>query len=191
VSTLKDMLDEQARIKNELRRMEDDGSITEESDGDLRDTLVARWEELDNATKPLIQRMERIRGITRTAQGEGNREDGEDTGRRTPEFLQRRDPFEDLARVKNNLVAPRDLVARSMTAVEMHAKQGLLDGDAGNEATRKAQQPGIAKHMLMTGTDDYISAFRSYLEDPTGEGLQRTALSLTLANGGFVMVAAA
>jgi len=188
MATLAEMLDEQARIKNELRRMEDDGSITEESDGDLRDTLVARWEELDTATKPLIMRMERIKGITRAAGQDGNTEDGEDRGpRRTPEFLQRRDPFEDLDRVKHNLVSPRDMVARTMTAIETHARQGLLGREEGEEATRKAQQPGVAKHCLLTGTDDYVSAFRQYLEDPTGEGLQRTALSLTLANGGYLL----
>jgi HK97 family phage major capsid protein len=188
MATLQEMLYEQTRIRNELRRMEDDGSITEETDGHYRDTLIARWETLDADTKPLIERMERIRGITRTAQQPGAQEDGDEGGpRRAPELLMRRDPFEGLDKVKHNLVSPREVVSRSMTAIEMHNRQGLLDADAGEEATRKAQQPGIAKHMLMTGTEDYIASFRKYLEDPTGEGLQRTALSLTLANGGYLL----
>ena len=189
MSTLAEMLDEQARIKNELRRMEDDGSITEESDGDLRDTLVARWEELDGLTKPLISRMEKIRGITRAAQDPGSREDGDGSvTRRAPEFLQRRDPFEGLDKVRNNLVAPREVISRSLTAIEGHARHGLLDHGRAEEATRKAQgAPGIAKHCLLTGSEEYVDAFRAYLEDPTGEGLQRTALSLTLANGGYLL----
>ena len=57
MATLTEILDEQARIKNELQRMEDDDTVTEEDSGDLRDTLVARWEVLDGKAKPLIERM--------------------------------------------------------------------------------------------------------------------------------------
>jgi HK97 family phage major capsid protein len=190
MATLKDMLDEQARIRAELQRMEQDEDITEEKDGDYRDTLVSRWEELDEATKPLIARMEKVRGITRSAASPENREAGDGTVavRGAPEFLQRRDPHEGLDKVKANLVSPRDMISRSLTAVEMHNKQGLLEDDRAEEATRKAQRhPGIAKHMLLTGSDDYVESFRAYLEDPTGQGMARTALSLTLANGGYLL----
>ena len=55
MAALQELLDEQARIKNELQRMESDDSVTEETDGDLRDPLLTRWEELDLKTKPLIE----------------------------------------------------------------------------------------------------------------------------------------
>ena len=77
VATLQEMLDEQAKIKNELQRMEDDNTVTEEDSGDLRDTLVERWKHLDVKTKPLIERMEGVQGITRAAQDPANREDGD------------------------------------------------------------------------------------------------------------------
>jgi len=64
--TLKDKLDEMARIKGELQQMEENEENTEETDGDLRDTLVARWEQLDAESKPIIARMERIRGRHRS-----------------------------------------------------------------------------------------------------------------------------
>ena len=40
--------------------MEDSEETTEENDGDLRDTLIARWEELDKKAAPIVERMERI-----------------------------------------------------------------------------------------------------------------------------------
>src|SRR5215831_11674947 len=65
MATLQEILDEQAVIKRDLQEMEDNEETTEEKDGDLRDTLVARWQELDAKAKPLIERMERVRSITR------------------------------------------------------------------------------------------------------------------------------
>src|SRR5215469_17854887 len=80
MAALKEILDEQARIKAELQRMEDDETVTEENDGDLRDTLIARWEELDIKSKPIIERMTKIRGITDAAGDEANLERPDDTG---------------------------------------------------------------------------------------------------------------
>src|SRR5690349_25129207 len=74
MAALQELLDEQARIKNELQRMEDSEETTEEQDGDFRDSLLQRWEELDAKTKPLIERMEKIRHITRMASDEANLE---------------------------------------------------------------------------------------------------------------------
>ena len=74
MAALQELLDEQARIKAELQRMESDDTVTEETDGDLRDTLLSRWEELDAKSKPLIERMEKIRNITRTAEDPANLE---------------------------------------------------------------------------------------------------------------------
>ncbi len=74
MATLKEKLDEMARIKAELQRMETSEETTEEEDGDYRDTLVARWTDLDGECKPIIKRMENIRAITRTADDEGNLE---------------------------------------------------------------------------------------------------------------------
>src|SRR6516162_1041970 len=177
--TLKDKLDEMARIKAELQRMEEDDTVTEETEGDVRDTLIARWEQLDTESKPIIERMERIRGITRTAGDEGNLE--RPTGRDTPDLVIRnnRDPYEDLPMVRQKLVSRADLRARGLDAIELEAKRGNLPHDLAETATLRAQDsPGIARHMLLTGSEDYQEAFRAYLENPE-ENAQRAALSLT------------
>jgi len=187
MSTLKDKLEEMARIKGELQQMEDDDTVTEENGGDLRDTLIDRWETLDAESKPIIERMERIRGITRAATDEGNLE--RPIGRDTPDLVVRtnRDPYENLEAVRDRIVTRSDLRARGLDAIELEAKRGNLSHDLAEAATVRAQDsPGVARHCLLTGSPEYQEAFRAYLEDPEGMA-QRAALSLTLANGGYLL----
>src|SRR6516225_11133314 len=122
--TLQDKLDEMARIKGELQQMEDDDTVTEENGGDLRDTLIDRWETLDAESKPIIERMERIRGITRAAGDEGNLE--KPIGRDTPDLVIRgnRDPYDDLQAVRDRVVTRADLRARGLDAIEQEARRG-------------------------------------------------------------------
>jgi hypothetical protein len=196
MATLQEMLDEQAKIKLELSRMETDETVTEEGDGNYRDTLISRWEELDQACIPLVARMEKIRGITHAAETPGNLESGDggsitrwdaNSSRGGPEFMRRVDPFADLDKVKDRLVKPAEVQARALTAIEQHDKRHVIARSAAEEATQKVQRmPFVARHCLLTGTDDYQEAFRAYLEDPVGEA-QRAAVSLTAANGGYML----
>jgi HK97 family phage major capsid protein len=196
MATLQEMLDEQAKITAELQRMEADDTVTEEKDGNFRDTLVARWKELDEEAKPIISRMEEIRAITRTAQASASNREGGDGGQaqrlggRAPEFMQRKDPLAERSETRDYTLLPAaDVIARAATLVEQHARRGLLPGDRGEAATHVAQAPGIARHMLLFGGDDYYEAFREYVNDPTGPGLQRAAgaLSLASAQGGYLL----
>jgi HK97 family phage major capsid protein len=196
MATLQEILDEQARIKNELQRMEESEEVTEESDGDLRDTLVARWELLDAKAKPLIERMERVRGITRAAADPANLEGpGGEPGRygsTTPELVTRtsRDPYDNNEAVRSKIITRGELRDRALDAVELEAKRGSLGHDFAEEVTRKVQDSygtnNVARHCLLTGSEEYQEAFRAYLEDPQGEA-QRAALSLSNANGGYLL----
>lgn len=215
MAALKDILDEQARIKQELQRMENDETTTEEHDGDLRDTLLNQWEELDARAKPLIERMEKIRNITRTAGNdpasleppagtEPPAPSGYGTGRygaSGPDLVIRsnRDPYDcaEAIRSENQVLMRRsELRERALDAIEHEAKRGNLLGDYAEIATRRVEDGGyltknnIARHILLTGSEDYQDAFQEYMQDPQANA-QRAALSLTLANGGFVTVAAA
>ena len=211
MAALQDILDEQARIRTELQRMEDDETVTEENDGDLRDTLIARWEELDLKAKPIIERMERIRGITRAASDPANLEgpDGDEGtvydrnterpqgGSRyagAPDLVTRRhrNPYEDLDAVRHHVVRTGELRGRAFDAIELEARRGNLAGEFAERATQLVQENpgtlgrGIAEHILLTGSEEYQEAFRAYMEDPQGQA-QRAALSLTLANGGYLL----
>lgn len=208
MATLKEKLDEMARIKAELQRMETSEETTEETDGDYRDTLVERWQQLDGECKPIIERMERIKAITRTAQDEGNLErpdpayagngNGDGNGaRRTaqgaPDFWGQsgRSPYENLDAVRGNVITRAELRGRALDAIELEARRGNLAHDFAEEVTRKAQdafggQCNIARHILLTGSEEYQESFRAYLENPQEEA-QRAALSLTQANGGYLL----
>ena len=202
MATLKELLAEQSKIKTELQRMETSEETTEESDGNYRDTLIERWQELDTEVKPLVTRMEKIRAITRTAEDEGNLErpepayngnGGDGNARRTingaPDFYPRsnRSPYEDLDAVRNRVVLRSELLARAQDSVELEAKRGRLSHDFAEAAAVKAQErPDIARHILLTGSEEYQDAFRAYLEDPEGN-VQRTALSLAVTNGGYLL----
>jgi len=199
MATLQEILDEQARITAELQRMETDESVTEEGDGNYRDTLIGRWEELDGQAKPIIERMERIKSITRSAANPGNREGGDGggngqpastwAGSRGPEFMARLDPFADMDAVRDGRVKHADLISRAQSIIENHDKRGLLFGDRGEECTRKSQQPSLARHMILTGSDDYVNAFRDYLNDPMGAGAEaaRTQLLTSSATAGYML----
>jgi HK97 family phage major capsid protein len=201
MAALQELLDEQARIKNELQRMENDEETTEEKDGDLRDTLVLRWEELDEKTKPLIERMERIKAITRVAQDEGNleRPDGpgggivtSGNGRRGVDLVTSRfrDPYDcqDAIRHERQVLMTRgELKGRALDAVELEAKRGNMPHDYAEAATEKAQgNAGIARHMLLYGSQEYQDAFRAYTEDPEHVSEAHRA-ALTLSSGSVML----
>jgi HK97 family phage major capsid protein len=202
MAALQELLDEQARIKQELQRMENDDTVTEETDGDLRDTLLQRWEELDAATKPLIARMEKIRNITRAAEDPANLEPpygagkggGGITGGRGPDLVirNRHDPFDSMERIRDNMVPSGELRERAMDAIELVAKRGMVVHDFAEEATRKVQDGGyfsknnIARHILETGSPEYYDAFAKYIANPD-DMAARAALNLGVASGGYLL----
>ncbi len=204
MAALQEILDEQARIKAELQRMENDDTVTEEDDGDLRDTLLARKEELDKKAAPIVERMEKIRSITRAAGDESNleRPDGATGGivtagngrRAGPDLVTSRyaNPYEDLEAVRSGMVRTPELRGRAFDAIEGEAKRGNMAHDAAETATQLMQRNlgregrGIAEHILTTGSQEYQDAFNAYLARPQ-ENAQRTALSLTNVNGGYLL----
>ena len=192
MAALKDILSEQARIKDELQRMENDDDTTEEGDGNYRDTLIERWKDLDNQAKPVIERMEKIRAITRSAADEANLErpggaDGTSASRfgqpasgetpyrgGSPDLVVRtqRDPYEDIDAVADHMVRSADLRARAFDAIEAENKRGNLVHDFAENCTRMLENNGgresrgISEHMLLTGSPEYQEAFRNFVEHP-------------------------
>jgi len=198
MATLQELLDEQASITAEIQRMENDPETTEESDGNYRDTLIARWRKLDDDCKPLIARMEEIKAITRTAADPANREgpngnDGTSASRfGSPDLVitSKRDPYDcqDLIRHERQIMMPRaEIRGRGLDAIELEAKRGNLPHDRAEAATAKAQDDaGIARHMLLYGSQEYQDAFRAYTEDPEHVS-EATRAALTLSSGSVML----
>jgi HK97 family phage major capsid protein len=157
------------------------------------DDLLAENDTLAEELAPLVERENRIAAVRSAAQQQANREEPE----RTPDLLvrNRRDPFEDLDSVRTGITPPAEVRARAVAAIEQYANRSdhwALAHDGAEQATKMVEKMGkpfgtaVARQMLVTGSPEYLAAFESYLTDPGGFS-QRAALSLTPANGGYLV----
>jgi HK97 family phage major capsid protein len=179
---LQDILDRQTAVRAELLEIEKKEDRTDEDEA-YTDTLLTEWDELEEQRKPLAARMERLDAVRYAAKDERKVE------KTTPDLVVSRDmdPFQDLDAVRSKMIHRADMIARAQTAIERCNRVGQMNSDFAEAATVKVQQdPGIARHLLLTGSDEYQKAFQAYVEDPEGQA-SRAALSLTLANGGYML----
>jgi HK97 family phage major capsid protein len=181
---LSDIVKRQEAIRAELLQLEQNpAAVDDEGNVDMVDTLVEEFDKLETRRVPLAERAKKL-DLIRSASTE---EDATESG--TPDIVIRtkRDPFEELDAVRQRLVPRADMRSRALNAIERHASRADLSHDHAERVTTLVQDdPGIGRHVLLTGSDEYAEAFRAYLEDPEGQA-QRAALSLTLANGGYLL----
>ncbi len=180
---LTEIMDRQRVIRDELTRIEANPAAGDESDGDMVDTLVSEFDSLEKRRVPLAERAAKL-DIIRVA---GEQIDNTERTIESPQHLKRTEPFADLDAVRNRTLHPKEIVGRAQAAIAGAAKRGRFreDSDArAQRATELAVSPGIARHILLTGSDEYEAAFRDYMADPES---QRTALSLTAGNGGYLL----
>jgi HK97 family phage major capsid protein len=166
------------------------------------EVLLDEFDQLTEELKPWADREQRLAAVRAAMSQEGNREEavpeqdkpairtGLDVFSRA-----KRDPFSDLDSVRTGITAPGEVRARALGAIEQYANRSdhwALNQDGAEQATRLVEKMGqrfgtaVARHMLVTGTPEYLSAFESYLSDPGGMS-SRAALSLTAANGGYLV----
>ena len=188
----------QAEIRSDLDALEAKEEVTDE-DSLRSEALLQDWDELQKEYEPLYEREQKILAIRQQMADERNREQGSQTERfgGDPNVIVRtkRDPFEDLESVRTMITPAAEIRARALNAIENYAERGdmwSLEHDGAEEATRKIQKLGkaysttVARQMLITGAPEYLAAFEQYLGDPGGFS-QRAALSLTPANGGYLV----
>jgi HK97 family phage major capsid protein len=159
------------------------------------DALLGEWDDLTTELEPLAERERRVAAVREASRQQANREPTEGHG--SPDLVVRnkRDPFEDLESVRTGMTNPADIRSRAVTAIEQYAARSdhwALDDDGAKQATKLVEKGGkrfgteVARQMLVTGSPEYLAAFESYLIDPGGFS-QRAALSLTAANGGYLV----
>lgn len=186
----------QAEIRVSLDALEALPESTDE-DRDRSDALLGEWDELVTELAPLSEREQRIAAVRATMAEEANRERGSGGIEGTPDLVvrNRRDPFEDLESVRTGLTSPDQIRARAIDAIEAYANRHDhwgLPHDGAERATQLVEKYGkrfgteVARQMLCTGSPEYLAAFESYLTDPGGYSA-RAALSLTSANGGYLV----
>lgn len=173
-----------------------------EEDALRTDALIEEFGELETEVEPLQARADQIARIREQMRTEsGNGEPGSDqgirqmTGTSGPQFRQKIDPWNDLDGVRTGMVPPPAVRSRAMAAVEQFTARSDvygLEDDGAQEVTRKLEKMGekfgtaFARQLLTTGSPEYLAAFESYVNDPTGYQ-SRAALSLTAANGGYLV----
>jgi HK97 family phage major capsid protein len=189
----------QASIRTNLDALET-GEDTDETR--LRaDALLEEFDELVTELKPLEERESAIAAVRAAMTVEQNREDSETPpavrNARTVDLQTRthRNPFVDMESVMSGITPPQEIRSRATQVIEDYAKRndnwGIPDDSAEN-ATRLVERNGkafgtaIARQMLSTGSPEYLQAFENYLQDPGGYA-SRAALSLTSANGGYLV----
>ena len=184
--TLKQIEERQEAIRAELRNIEANPEAEEVQRSEqlqFSDTLLEEFDDLEEQRKPLAERMAKLDKVLFAAK------DDEKVERTTPDLVvkNKHNPFENLDAVRNRLLPRSELRERALDAVERANTLGQIGHDYAEQATLTAQDnPGIQRHYLLTGSDEYQEAFRAYLENPE-ENAQRAALSLTLANGGYML----
>jgi len=163
------------------------------------DALLQEFDELKAELEPLAEREQRIASVRAAMAQAANNEptDVEAPIQGAPDVIvrTRRDPYADLDAVRTGMVPPGEVRARAVTAIEQYAKRSDMWGlssDGAEQATRLVEKTGakfgtaVARQMLVTGSSEYLAAFESYLTDPGGFST-RAALSLTAANGGYLV----
>lgn len=192
--SLQQLEERQTAIRAELARID---QVNEPTDDDVawQETLIQEFNGNETAATPLRQRAADLRRIQAVGAQPENREPAAGgiagmTGTPGPDLAVRSnpDPLADLDRVQKRLVGRDELRARAKTLIEQDHKRSELPDDYAQTATVRAQEhPGVARHILLTGTQEYREAFRAYLEDPD-DGVQRfRAINLTAASGGYLL----
>jgi HK97 family phage major capsid protein len=208
--TLRQITERMEAIRAELRQFEvdppeDENDAQRNERVSYADTLLEEYDALETERAPLAERMARLDRVLQQQQaGSGESGDGTDDGdgarppaRRAGVPAPRgsgggprwRDPFDDgaIEAARARLMSRDEMRGRSLDVIERSVRVGLLPAGHAEYATQLAQDnPGIQRHILLTGSDEYHDAFRAYLENPE-ENAQRAALSLTLANGGYML----
>jgi HK97 family phage major capsid protein len=201
MSRIEDIRTRMGAINSDLAELE---KTEEPADDDGRELLQARADDLlkehDDLVEelaPLAERAARVEKVREAARSENAREAGS-REMNNPELVVRKsvkDPFEDLGAVRTGSVPDADVRARALTAIENYSKRndtwGLAD-DGAEQATSLVDKGSnkfrteAARHMLATGSPEYLRTFESYITDPQGFGA-RAAMSLTSANGGYLV----
>jgi len=192
--TLQEIETRQRSLQDELRRI---GSIQDPTPEDLnwQGTVIEEFDGLEDKAKPLRQRMADLSRVMKAADDPDNREEPQSKipsmrGSSGPEFRQRQDPLEDMDRVRSNLVGPEDLRARASNLIEADNKRRgwqLPDAKAQAASVRAEMDPKIARHILLTGSEEYRTAFRAYMEDPAANEYHLRAIQLGNASGGYLL----
>jgi HK97 family phage major capsid protein len=181
--------------------------LDEPSEDDIAraNASLAEWDQKDAELKEALAREAKVEEVLR-ARLRTQPEDGDGPARRqAPNVNIKIDPFENNEELKRSVWSKsqfnaKDTLSRAMAAVEQtpRYKWGVSSSKEQDTVKEKLDDllhldnqhaPLIARHMLLTGSEQYHEEFKEYVASRGSyvpEAL-RTAMSLTDANGGYLV----
>ncbi|WP_433114282.1 phage major capsid protein [Micromonospora sp. CA-246542] len=169
-------------LRAELKTIEDSDNPTED-ELSRGEALLEEWDVKRSAYDKAVAREAKVDEVMRASLNSGNRESGPTVITRT-----KRNPYEELHRSKT--WTDSDFIERAKDAIEQ-APEHMSDEARENatalvERSRGGLKRDVAEHILKTGSPEYHELFLDYIGDPENMA-QRAALSLTSANGGYLV----
>lgn len=163
------------------------------------DTLLEEFKAKEVERQKALKREADVAEVMRAALNPANREEGTPT-RRAPEVMRKVDPYTDesYAELKRSIYTggtfdEGDAISRAQSATEQFSARivsddskqhilGMLEADTKHSGL-------LARHILMASSKAYHDEFREYVQSQgqTPGELMRTAMSLTGANGGYLV----
>lgn len=183
---LAEILARMAEIKGEITEVEGIEAPTDE-DATRAEGLLTEWDTLEAERVEVAAKVERLDRIAEAATDPINVEPAFSA----PNVVVRKDPYADLDAIDRT--DRGEQVSRALSALEAEGRRA--NSEHVEEVARKVETiPGVARHVLLTGSDAYRSAFDEYLRSQghpnyTAEEIAavRASLSLTSANGGYTL----
>jgi HK97 family phage major capsid protein len=148
----------------------------------------ARKAELDEA----VAREEKVAAVRAAAANPAN----VTPAFHAPEVNVKRDAFDNLEGIARGTVSPSEMTARALTVIEDSKVRSFTDAHRARATELAELDPSIARHILLTGSDAYRSAFDIIMRNPEHgmfmlddeqRAAVRAALSNTAANGGYTI----
>lgn len=193
------LAEEMEILRAEIKVIEESDEPTDD-DLSRAEALLTEWDSKKADYDKAVDRENKVAEVMRAALKPSGLETGsQPDARRGPEFMRRVDPYDESVQeeLKRSLWGKGpfngdDAISRANAAIE-HAPRHV-DDRAKENLDRlvnldNRHAPLIARHMLMTGSEEYHKQFREYVASRgtyVGE-LLRTAMSLTDANGGYLV----
>jgi HK97 family phage major capsid protein len=203
MAKLNEVLERMSAIRTELLALSEIDEATAEESARFVE-LETEFDTLETERVPLAARAEKIDSIRSAALEPTNVHEGAAVG---PTVFTRtqRDPFDSTRAVMARAIEFDDMRGRAFDAVEAATKSGAryrMSDEAAEKVTRliendenQGEDGGISRHVLLAGSDDYHRAFKKVIKnkgeinalEPEEQASVRAALSLTGANGGFLI----
>lgn len=183
-----------ADIAAELKVIQDELVTLSEVEGtddevqralDKSNEMLVRFDELKTEHDEAVEYEKKVDAVRSLAFNPANR----DTPR-APEVMRKTDPYTELDAVREGYVRPGEVISRAKAAVEQ-APRHMSDA-AREHVTQLVEAEGkqaalIARHLLLTGSEQYHEEFKELVKTRhVGEAI-RAAMSLTDANGGYMV----